>query len=260
MTEELQNRARAGKAAESGFSHQAALFPQLPDTWLRSHIWLVVLLVIAAGFLVRLLPAIFRYFNPDEITRFYAGDCPSLAAVYQKYLHLPHAPLHPSLLYFWHLLGRSDFMLRLPSVLAGTATLWVAFRWLSNIFGKIAGLVGMMLLAFAPALIYLSGEMRPYAIMILFVVSALYFLECGLRKESPLMMVLFALMLSLSILTHYSAILVALALGLYVLFRIVRGRLPARVAITWVTGQVATAGVYLFLAHPTKAYFMVWSA
>jgi len=221
------------------------------ERWLEEHVWLVAIVITAIGMLLRVITAATTYLNPDEALHVAFSDQSSLIAAYRSSLRNSDPPMLCLLLFLMRQLGTSDFVLRLPSLLAGTATMWIGFKWLSDSFGKAAGLAGLVLLAFSPMLTYANAEIRAYSILIFFMVAGLRFLGLALRDNSPLMMALFGIMLVLAVLTQYSAALFALVVGTLVLFRLVRGWLPARLAYVWAGGQVVTAvlAATLLLRH-----------
>jgi hypothetical protein len=91
------------------------------DGWLRGHIKAIALAITAAGFALRIAAAMRTYLNPDEILHYLIVDQPSLLLAYKTSLTNAHPPLIYVLLYFCHLVGRSELVLRLPVILAGTA-------------------------------------------------------------------------------------------------------------------------------------------
>lgn len=217
------------------------------DAWLRSRLDLIALLVVGIGFGLRAMTAAAGYLSPDEALHYLLANQPSLLMVYKASLTSAHPPLFLLLLYVWRVFGNSEFILRLAFVVAGTAMLWVAFRWLGHVFGKTAGLIGLFLLTFSPALIWLSAELRGYAFLLLFMTSALYCLERAFEEQSPRMMVCFSVLLYLAILTEYSALWFTLAVGVYAFIRICGRQLSARVARVWVGSQAGAIALYAFL-------------
>jgi len=82
-----------------------------------------------------------------------------------------HPPLYHFLMWGWaHLFGNSEFVMRLPSVLFGTATIYVVYliaKQLVNKKSKLINflpLVAALFLATAPFHIYYSQEARTYAL------------------------------------------------------------------------------------------------
>src|SRR5256885_13765275 len=92
------------------------------EQWLQAHITQVALAVTAAGFGVRIAEASRTYFNPDEVLHYLLINEPSLFLAYKASLTNAHPPMVYFLLYLFHFLGRSELALRLPLVLAGTAS------------------------------------------------------------------------------------------------------------------------------------------
>ncbi len=220
---------------------------QMLESWLQSHADVIALVAITLGFLLRLRAGFGTYLNPDEATNYLIAHQTNLAAVYHASLTNPHPPLYYFLLYFWRMLGDSEFMLRLPSMLAGTAFLWLVYRWIGESFGKPAGFTALLVLAFSPLLISMSAEVRSYSFLLLLLVAMLRALQRVFDQPSARRIVLFSLLLCLAILTHYSMLVVTLALGVYVLFRISRRELPEPVVKAWAWSQVVTAGLWILL-------------
>ena len=206
----------------------------------------LLLLCLAGGFLVRLIPARLTFLNPDEVLHYLLSDQPSLAATYKATLTTAHPPLFIVLLHYWQSLGHSEMMLRLPSLLAGIAFSWVMFLWLRRVSDRRTALNGLVMLLFSPALISLSAEVRQYALLLLFCASSLYFLERAIQDNSTLMMLFSSLTLYLALSTHYSSLIFALALGIYTLVRLWTTKTEPKVIATWVIGQLGALALCAF--------------
>lgn len=202
------------------------------------------MLILVLGFLVRFHPARSLFLNADEALIYFLSAQSTPAATYKAGLLTAHPPLFYFLLYYWRLLGNSELMLRLPSVLAGTVCCWLAYKWLDKIADRTTALAGLMFFCFAPALVGLSAEVRQYALLLFFFAACLYLLETALREESEGRMALFSLSLWLAILTQYSAWLFCVTVGIYALLRFARRRPPARLALTWAGGQAVGVALY----------------
>jgi len=222
--------------------------------WLQSRADLAALFVTLLGLLARLWTAHGIFLNPDEALHFRLGNQTSLAHAYAASLTAAHPPLLIFLLYYWRALGTSELWLRLPSVLAGTAFCWMFYKWLSKAAGNLAGLIGVLLVTFLPPIVILSAEVRQYALLLVFLASALYFLDEAFARNSISRMVAFSLCLYLAMLFHYSAFMFAAALGIYALFRIFTERPPARVVTAWTIGQLGALAlaVILYKTHLSK--------
>jgi uncharacterized membrane protein len=217
------------------------------DGWLGAHTDIVAAAIVAAGFALRIYVAAGSYLNPDEALHFALSHQRSLLLAYKASLTNAHPPLIYVILHFWQFLGRSELMLRLPSVLAGTAFCWILYKWVAMLFGRAAGLSALVLAAFSPSLISLSAQVRAYAVMLFCMAGALYFLERALREKSVGDTWPFTAFLYLAILSHYSAAFFVFSLGVYALARIIEAR-PSRNFIgAWIAGQAGALAIYVFL-------------
>jgi 4-amino-4-deoxy-L-arabinose transferase-like glycosyltransferase len=224
------------------------------ENWLHDHLNAVALAVIAAGFVVRVLVASRSYLNPDEALHYLLLNQSSVSLAYKASLTNAHPPLIYLVVYFLHFLGRSEFMLRLPSVLAGTAFCWFTFKWIGIVFDKAASVIGLVLATFSPALIALSAQLREYALLLFGIAAALYFLERAFQEKSVREMWYFSGFLYLAILSHYSAVFFTLAIGLYSVARIADSHLSRKVVAAWIGGQVGAIAIYgfLYFTHISK--------
>jgi len=224
------------------------------EAWFHARLDYFVFAVIAAAFLLRVYTADRSFLNPDEALHYIILNQRSVYWAYKVSLTNAHPPLIYLLLYYWKSFGRSELWLRFPSVLAGTAVCWAAYKWIGTIFGKTAGIIGLIFFAFSPAALALSAEVRSYALLLCFEVTALYFAEVALQEKSAREMLRFSIFLYLAILSHYSAIFFVAGVGVYALARIVQGRLPRRVAAAWAAGQAGALAIYgfLYVTHLSK--------
>jgi hypothetical protein len=197
------------------------------------------LLALAGSLAVRLFPAQAYFLNADEALHHLLASQTSVSAAYRAALTNAHPPLLILVLYYWRSLGQSELMLRLPSVLAGTACCWIVYRWLEQVADRSTALVGLLLFAFAPALIELSAEIRQYALLLFFMSACLYLSERALREDSWQWMILFSLSLLGALLTHYSSLIFAFAMGVYLLVRQHPYGNSPRVFAAWMGGQAA---------------------
>lgn len=208
----------------------------------------VPVLLVGLGLAVRLWRAHTVFLNPDEALHYLLSLQPSSWLAYRASLTTAHPPLYILMLHYWSYLGSSEFFLRIPSVLAATASCWMVFLWLRRVAGQAVALIGLGLLLFSPALVYLSAELRQYPLLLFLCASALYLLERALTENSAACMLLSALALDLALLTHYSAFVFALTIGVYFLVRAVGTRPPASVIAAWAAGQASALAIAALLA------------
>jgi hypothetical protein len=208
-------------------------------------------LILVTGFIARLAQARAFFLNPDEALHVLLASQANLALTYRAALTAAHPPLLILVLHYWRFLGQSELVLRLPGVLAGTACAWLTYLWLEMVADRAAALVGLALVSFAPALIALSAEIRQYALLWFFMSACLYLGERALRERSARWMILFSLALLGALLSHYSSLIFAFAMGVYMLVRLRPYRETRHLLMVWAGGQVAAAGLvgYLFVKH-----------
>lgn len=223
--------------------------------WFHNRAAAAAIVVLLAGFLARLWKASGTFLNPDEALHFRLANQPSLALAYKESLTASHPPLLTLVLYFWRFFGTSELWLRLPLVLAGAAFCWMFYKWLSNAVGYLAGFIGLLLAALLPPMVVLSAEIRQYPLLLVFLASALYFLDDAFARKSVGRMAAFSLCLYLAMLSHYSAFLFAAALGIYALLRMFAERPPASVGWLWAIGQLGGWPSPFFF---TRATFQSW--
>ncbi len=206
-------------------------------------------LVLALAFVLRLWKASGTFLNLDEAMHFLAANKVTLADAYRTSLTLAHPPLLILFLHEWGKLGRSELFLRLPSVIAGTIFCWLLFRWLTRLLGPTVGWTGFILVSLLPVFIELSAEVRQYPLLLCFMMAAACILELSLSENSPRKMVAFFIFLYLAMLTHFSAVLFAGAVGAYSLWRLVSDRPSRRIAAIWIAGQGVALGLFAFLYY-----------
>lgn len=206
------------------------------------------------GLLIRLANAWYRFLNADEALHYLLSVQSSFAASYRASLTTVHPPLLILWLHLWRTLGHSEFLLRLPMVIAGTLFCWVMFLWLERVTSKATALIGLALFLFSPPLIQLSSEIRQYAFLLLFCSLSLYFLELSFESGSILKLLCSGLALYLALCTHYSSLLFALALGLYALVRFPKAHVRPRFILTWAALQLGglAVAVFFYISHIAK--------
>jgi len=222
-------------------------------SWTVAHTRQIALAIVAAGFGLRVKEAWGTFLNPDEALHFFIANRSPLGEVYKASLTQAHPPLFFFVLYGLRSFGNSEIILRLPSILAGTLFCWIFFTWLNDRLGSEGALVGVMLAALLPTMISVTAEVRQYGLLLLFVMSGLWFLDRGIEEDSPLLILVSAICLWMAMLTHYSSFFVIAALGVYAVLRMWR-KVSRPTAFTWLTGQVVafSLAIFLYLSHISK--------
>ena len=215
---------------------------------------LLPLSVVLVGFALRLTQAKLYFLNPDEALHYLLASEPSVGLAYKAALTNAHPPLLILMLYYWRALGHSELMLRMPSVLAGTACCWITYQWLKLITDRSTALTGLLLFSLAPSLVGLSAEIRQYALLLFFMSGCVYLSERAIRDDSIAGMILFSLSLYGALLTHYSSLIFAFTLGVYMAVRLYPYGKRLRLVGVWAAGQVGglALAAYYLITHVAR--------
>jgi len=93
-------------------------------------------------------------------------------------------PLYSLFLYYWRNLGSSEFLLRLPSVIAGVVSVFMMYKLVRKLFDSKTGLIGALLLGISPFAVYFSQELLPLSWVILFSLASTYFYVKAITESS----------------------------------------------------------------------------
>lgn len=103
--------------------------------------------------------------------------------ILQLLAHNVHGPLYTLVVFAFRSVSENDFWLRLPSALAGAASVPLVYLWVRRWLGEKPGRYTALLLAVNPLHVRYSQELRGYAFVFLFGVLACYLLERMLERR-----------------------------------------------------------------------------
>jgi mannosyltransferase len=204
--------------------------------------WPLAALTILAGAL-RLLTLHLQSFWYDEAFTPVHVLHPSLWATLRSFVHTENTPP------LWYViawadsrvLGSGEVALRLPSALAGIATVPVVWAIGRELTGRRAtAIAAAAFVAVNPLFVWYSQEARAYALFVLTAALAMLCFLRALRRPSPGRMAAFALSGSLALLSHYFAVFLLIGMAIWLVWEKSRWRaaLPA-------VGVLALVGVAL---------------
>jgi len=125
--------------------------------------------------------------------------------IWQLLLHNIHGPLHTFFVFLFKSVSDNDGWLRVPSAVAGTATVPLLFAWMRTRFGVRAALWGAALLATSPLHIHYSQEIRNYAFAVAFVMAGAVCADRWIARGGKSRAVAFAVLVAASVLSNFSA-------------------------------------------------------
>jgi mannosyltransferase len=184
----------------------------------RRALWpLALLVLLAAG--LRLGTLSLQSFWYDEAFTPVHVLHASLGATLRSFVHTENTPpLWYVAIWGWaRLFGTGEVALRLPSALAGIATVPVAWGIGSELAGRRAAIVTAALVACDPLLVWYSQEARAYAFFVLFAALAMLCMLRADREPTPRRLALFALSGALALLSQYFAVFLLIPMALWLL-------------------------------------------
>ncbi|HIH44912.1 MAG TPA: hypothetical protein HA257_07535 [Candidatus Methanoperedenaceae archaeon] len=175
----------------------------------------ILALIIILGTILRLYHLDFESVWLDEAYSISLSKAGTVGQVWDNAIAEMFPPLHFFILYFLHAIGDSEFLMRLPSAVAGILTIPLLYFAGERFFGKNEGLVAAFLLAVSPMHLFYSQEARPYALVTLLALASLYYFYIALTDGKRRDWALFILFSALAFYTHYYVVFVFVAEGLY---------------------------------------------
>lgn len=122
--------------------------------------------------------------------------------------HLTSMDVHPPFFYFalkiWSLIfGTSDFAMRFMSVFFGAISIVFIFQLVKRKFGIKSAIFATIAVGLSPMLIRYGQEMRMYTMVLAIVSAATYVLDIALTKNEKKYWVIYAILVSIGMWTHY---------------------------------------------------------
>lgn len=223
---------------------------------LERHAPRAALLVVVAGFAIRLMGIGTYWVNADEGIYYSTLTAPSFEAFWTEVLANAHPPAFYLLLRGLGYLTWDFIWLRAPSVLFGAVAIWVFWRVGRRLGGAglpgiATGLATALLLTLNPNAIVLSQVSRPYTLLVLLLSAALLSLLRYQAEGDGRWLIAYAVFLALAELTHYSAALGLAVFSVLIVHDLVTGRLRGRAAIRALSAHAVPALVFgaLYLLH-----------
>ncbi len=158
----------------------------------------------------------------DENVTIVKLDQPSLAAVLDAVpIKYDGTPSNTQPVYFlvqglfWPLVGRSAFVLRFLSSVFGLLTVALTYKLGEVLFSRPVGLVGALFTALLPLHLLYAQIARPYTLFAMLSLASAFSLVQSLRTDRLQHWAGFVLSATLCFYTHYNAVLVLAAEGLF---------------------------------------------
>ncbi len=167
----------------------------------RSLLWAIV----AAAALLRIFHIGAQSLWIDEYLTLEVATPKPGYPIGQLLLYNIHGPLHAFVVFLFGLVDGGDGWLRLPSAIAGTASVPLLFAWMRPRFGERAALWGAFLIAVNPLHVHYSQELRNYAFAVFFVLAGAVAVDRLRARDTRGRAATVALCATAGILSNFSA-------------------------------------------------------
>jgi uncharacterized membrane protein len=204
---------------------------------------MVLVLVLAAALRVFQLGEQSLWY--DELTTWNRAVIPLDEMFADLFAVRTHTPLYFLLMRGWAAIGEGEFVLRYFSTMWGILGVGLIYRLGVQVGGRRAGLMAAFLLAISPFHIWYSQEARMYTMLATLAIFANWCLLMLMRRERPLLWMVYVLTLTLFLYTHFLAFLLPVAHYAYLSIHYRRLR---AFFLKWLAA--AAAAVALFAVWP----------
>ncbi len=179
------------------------------------------------------------------------------AAFWSGQVELGHPPLSFWLLEQWAQLGRSEFMLRLPSAIFGSLSVLLIYVLAKDLADRPVAVTAAGLTAFSPLLVWYSQELRHYALLlVLGLVATIAAVKLFLRPAVRWWLLLVGAMMA-AIYVHYGAVLLAPVQIVLFVALLAIGRTNGRRLAAWLAGLVVVGVAFVpWLLSPAARAFV----
>jgi hypothetical protein len=223
----------------------------------RSLISLSIVLVAALGLrLFHLQDRVLWFDEAGSLLVARAGPAEIIDAVHDDI----HSPFYFLILHYWQLLGQSEAVARLLSVLAGVATVAAVWKLGRVLLGRGAGLAGAVFLAICPLHVWYSQEIKMYAVQTLLVTLSFLFMVLALRQQGKTLWIGYCAFTALSLYAQYASVYAIVAQNIFVTLYYWRDRQKIRVWLIsqGVVGLLFAPWVPVFLSQARSVLGSSW--
>ncbi|MFN2543573.1 MAG: glycosyltransferase [Actinomycetota bacterium] len=153
-----------------------------------------------------------------------------------------HVPLYHTILHFWiGFFGDSEWALRVPSVVFGTAAIPLLYIVARRLVGSRAAVVAATIGAASPFWVWHSDEARMYPLLLMLVLASMALLFEAVDKGKLWRWTAYALVTGLSLYSHYFALLMPPVHFAYLMVN----RVGRKKLLAWLGAMLAVGAMFL---------------
>lgn len=181
------------------------------------HIWLLPAILLAMA--LRLFYLGKQSLWIDEAWSFAVAVAPLKVSIKNILATGNHVPLYFLMLRPVSLIGGSETILRLPSVVFAVLSIPMIYQVGRLFLGRLAGLLGAFFLALNPFHLWYSQEARMYTMVVFFTLGSIYFFLRAIKEDTWKSWAGLVVFSMLAYGTHYFALQIALVQFAFILYR-----------------------------------------
>ncbi|WP_333786707.1 glycosyltransferase family 39 protein [Methanomethylovorans sp.] len=138
----------------------------------------------------------------DEATTYFLSS-DTLFGIYEATKNDVHPPLYYFVVHFFLFAGKSEALLRFPSMVFGIVAIPLLYMLGTRLFTVKEGLISSFLLSISLSHIYYSQEARMYSMMVFLTLGSIFFFYAAIEDKRNSFWFLFIVFTVLNIYTHY---------------------------------------------------------
>lgn len=234
--------------------------------------WLLPVLIISVGAIIRLIDLFNLPYTYDEFSAIFRTRFPDFGQLIEKGVMVDGHPAGIQVfLYTWtRIFGETEWLVKLPFIMAGIVSIWYTYKIGKTWFNQTAAAFSAALIATLQYTVMYSQIARPYISGMMFCLIMVWHWNKMVfyPSEKPIKnSILFVLFASLACYNHYFSLLFAMVVGFSSLFFVNRTNLKfimsAGIAIALLfiphysifMHQLGFGGVEQWLNKPTPGFF-----
>ncbi len=141
----------------------------------------------------------------DEVLTYIVSNPKADLNIWDYLKYNLHGPFHSFVVYLFKLVSSGEAWLRLPSALAGTASIYFLYRWVDIWLGARIARVSAFLLAIHPLHIHYSQELRNYSFVLFFALAANFLFHRLLLDDRRRTYFYYIIVMALAALSNFTA-------------------------------------------------------
>ncbi|MGQ0549108.1 MAG: glycosyltransferase family 39 protein [Armatimonadota bacterium] len=201
-----------------------------------------VLAVVGAALVLRLVELTHKSLSFDALYSIFIASQPAARTLALTAANDAHPPLYYLLLNGWiRLFGDGEGVVRIPSVIIGTAVVLATCAFGRRLVCPAAALLGAGLVALTPAQVSVSQDARMYALLTLAALGSWWALWAALTEERRRDWLLYAILVAVTIYAHYYGVFMVASQAGYLIWR----RTPLSAWRRWVYSLLGSLALLL---------------